>query len=42
MTLVGWIRIQEGKKNEKKLKKVEKFHVLKSWIFFFKAWRLLL
>jgi hypothetical protein len=40
--LVGWIRIQEGKKNEKKWNKVEKFHGLKSWIFFFEAWRLLL
>jgi hypothetical protein len=40
--LVGWIQIQEGKKNEKKLNKVEKFYVLKCWIFSIEGWRLLL
>jgi hypothetical protein len=32
---VGW----RAKKNKKKFKKVKKFHVLKSWIFFFGGWR---
>jgi hypothetical protein len=32
LILVGWIRIQEGKNDQKK---VNKFHVLKCWMFSF-------
>jgi hypothetical protein len=36
------IRIQEGKNDPQKKKKVENFHVFKYWMFSFEGWRLLL
>ncbi len=36
------IRIQEGKNDPQKLKKVQNFHVFKYWMFSFEGWRLLL
>ncbi len=42
LILVGWIRIQEGKKWPTKKKKVKKFHVFKCWMLSVEGWRLLL
>jgi hypothetical protein len=36
-----WIRIQEGKNDHKK-EKINQFHFLKCWMFFFEGRRLLL
>ncbi len=42
INLSCWIRIQEGKNDSQKKKKVKKFHVLNCWMFSFESWRLLL
>ncbi len=35
INLSYWIRIQEGKNDPQKLKKVQNFHVFKYWMFSF-------
>jgi hypothetical protein len=44
INLCCWIRIriQKGKNDHKKKKKVKKFHVLNCWMFSFEGWRLVL
>jgi hypothetical protein len=37
LILVGWILIQEGKKDLQEKKKVQKFHVLQCWMFSFEG-----
>ncbi len=37
-----WYRIKEGKNDPQKLKKVEKFHVSKCWMFYSEGRRLFL
>jgi hypothetical protein len=40
--LVVWVRIQEGNNDPQKLRKEEKFHVLKCWMFSFEGLNVLL